>query len=104
MYTLERVEPANPPETIPYIAQDIGATIGYPDRQRLYEMIATHYSTEIIYRALSEYKADRPAQHHPLKYFLAILHRHAHDRGKLWLGKQCPQTCKHLPQPTPTLA
>jgi hypothetical protein len=95
----EHVEPANPPEARPLLMQDIKNGIPYHrnDRDRLFERIIDCYDAELIYRALSENRTDGRHAKHPVRYFLAILHRLAHSRGQLWLWKRCPKTCKHYP-------
>ena len=93
----ERVTDANPPDAIPYLAQDIGSTIGQQETNHpLYILLAKVYTQDILYQALSEWKADggREARN-PRGYFMVILHRISHQRGKLWLRKNCPETCKY---------
>lgn len=100
----ERVGEANPPEAVPYLIQDLAATIGgLPKNQRFYELIFKTYSADLVYQAISEWKADggREARN-PRGYFTSILHRIAHQRGKLWLFRQCPPYCKYRPDPQPT--
>lgn len=95
----QRVAPANPSEAIPYLAQDIGHTIGQHETNHpLYLLLCNTYSQDVLYQALSEWKADggREARN-PRGYFMAILHRIAHERGKLWLNKNCPADCKYRP-------
>ncbi len=95
----QRVAPPNPPEAIPYLAQDIGSTIGQQEKNHpLYILLCKTYSSDILYQALSEWKADggREARN-PRGYFMAILHRIAHQYGKLWLNKNCPEDCKYRP-------
>lgn len=95
----QRVAPANPPEAIPYLAEDIARTIGQQEvNHRLYTLLCNTYSSDVLYQALSEWKADggREARN-PRGYFMAILHRLAHLRGKLWLNKNCPLECKYRP-------
>jgi len=100
------VTDANPPEAIPYLAKDIGGTIGQQETNHpLYIKLCEVYSSDILYQALSEWKADggREARN-PRGYFMAILHRIAHQRGKLWFSKNCSETCKYRnPQARPPL-
>jgi len=96
----ERVSPANPPEAISYLANDIAETIGQGEKNHpLYIRLCKTYTADILYQALSEWKSDggREARN-PRGYFMAILHRIAHQRGKLWL-KECQPHCKYQ-QPT----
>jgi len=93
----ERVGDANPPEAIPHLVADLAALIGgLPKNQRFYERIFKTYHTDLVYQAMAEWKADggREARN-PCGYFVAILHRLAHQKGKLWLFRQCPDYCKH---------
>jgi len=96
-FTPQMVTDANPPEAIPYLAKDIGGTIGQQETNHpLYIKLCQVYSSDILYQALSEWKADggREARN-PRGYFMAILHRIAHQRGKLWFSKNCSDTCKY---------
>ena len=98
----ERVGEANPPEAIPYLVADLAALIGSLEKnRRFYELIFKTYHTDLVYQAMAEWKADggREARN-PCGYFVAILHRLAHERGKLWLFRQCPEYCKHRPERT----
>jgi len=93
------IKPANPPEAIPHLARDLADTLGgYGQYRQLYEKLYKTYSADLVYDATREWNADggRDA-HRPLAFFLAILHRIAHQRGKLWI-KLCPPDCKHLPK------
>jgi hypothetical protein len=95
----QRVAPPNPPEAIPFLAEDIGLTIGQQETNHpLYILLCKTYSQDILYQALSEWKADggREARN-PRGYFMAILHRIAHRYGKLWMNKNCPENCKYRP-------
>ncbi len=99
-----RVPDANPPEAIPFLINDIEAVIGkYPSKERLFTKLLKTYSTDLIYQAISEYRADTRAlpreltPREPIAYFQGILHRLAHQQGKSWI-KPCDPTCKYLPQ------
>lgn len=90
------VSPANPLEDIPHLVQEMATTLGgLPKYHRLYERLLKTYPYEMIYQALSEWRADggRGAEH-PIAYFQSILHRLAHFRGKLWI-KPCSPDCKY---------
>ncbi len=96
----ELVAPANPPEAIPYLVGELANLIGgLHKNQRFYTLLFQTYSADILYQAQSEWKADggRTA-HKPIAFFVAILHRLVHERGKLWLHRQCPDTCKYRPE------
>lgn len=96
IYIGKPVEPANPPETIPHLTREMGDTLGgLPKYHRLYEKILKAYPYEMVFQALSEWRADggRDADR-PIAFFLAILHRLAHFRGNLWI-KPCSSDCKH---------
>jgi len=95
----ERVGPANPPEAIPLLANDIAGTIGQGEKNHpLYIRLCKTYTADILYQALSEWKSDGGGEaRNPRGYFMAILHRIAHQRGKLWLNKMCPSHCKYQP-------
>jgi len=81
----ERVGPANPPEAIPLLANDIAETIGQREKNHpLYTRLCKTYTAE--------------EARNPRGYFMAILHRIAHQHGKLWL-KECQPHCKYQ-QPT----
>jgi len=98
----ERVGPANPPEAVQFLAKDIAETIGQEEiNHPLYIRLCKTYTADILYQALSEWKADGGVEaRNPRGYFMAILHRIAHQRGKLWLNKECSPPCKYAP---PTL-
>jgi hypothetical protein len=88
-------KPANPSELVSLLAKDIAAVVGdYENRRRLYETYALHYSAELIYQALSEYKADIPDPKNPGRVFSSILHRLAHQHGKEWI-RPCATDCKY---------
>jgi hypothetical protein len=83
------------------LAHDIATVIGHQaTKRRLYETLALHYPAELIYRALSEYKADGTNVKHPVRYFLAILHRLAHGQGMGWI-KPCPEDCAYRKSTSP---
>lgn len=85
----------NPPEMISFLGQEIGNTIGeYETKRRLYEAFGRFYPANVIYQALSEYKADVLAPKHPVRVFVAIMHRLAHQTGKDWIHP-CPKGCKY---------
>lgn len=89
---------ANLPVMVPILAQDIGDVVGsYNQNQRLYETLAIHYPADWIYQAISEYKADAHEVKSPARFFLSIIHRIAHQRGREWI-KPCDEDCKHRPQ------
>lgn len=98
----ERVGEANPPEAIPYLVADLAALIGGLEKnRRFYELIFKTYHTDLVYQAMAEWKADGGREaHNPCAYFVAILHRLAHQKGKLWLFRPCPEYCKHRPERT----
>jgi len=98
----EHVGPANPPEAVQFLANDIAETIGQEEiNHPLYIRLCKTYTADILYQALSEWKADGGVEaRNPRGYFMAILHRIAHQRGKLWLNKECSSPCKYAP---PTL-
>ena len=85
------VEPANPAELIPVLADDIEKVLGQSEKRSLYKAMAKHYSDALLYRALSEFKADggRTADNR-LAFFLGILKRLTHEQGLLWFGKTHP--------------
>lgn len=90
------VPPANPLEDISYLVQEMATTLGgLPKYHRLYEKLLKTYPYEMVYQALSEWRTDggRGAEK-PIAFFLGILHRLAHFRGKLWI-KSCPPDCKY---------
>ena len=91
----KRVSASNSLEMIPFLGQEIGNAIGeYDTKRRLYESFAFHYPADFIYQALSEYKADVRTPKHPVRVFVAILHRIVHSRGKEWIH-ECPKNCKY---------
>jgi hypothetical protein len=93
----KKLVPANPPELIPVLAQDIGAVIGdYQNKRRLYETYTLYYSAPLIHRSISEYKADIKDPKYPGRAFSAILHRLAHKTGKEWI-RPCGSDCKYRP-------
>lgn len=90
--------PANSTDMVNLLAEDIGMVIGhFKEKRRLYETFALYYPAEFIYQAISEYKADGQQARYPLRFFVSILHRIAHQRGKGWI-KPCPHECKYRPQ------
>jgi hypothetical protein len=91
----KRLRLANPQSEIPYIIEDMEKTLGHhPSKKRLFELIAKRYPHfSIISHALSEYRADKPTNHHPLKYFQTILHRLAHHHGYDWI-RPCTPECE----------
>lgn len=91
----KRLRLANPASEIPFIIAEIEKTVGqHPTKQRLIELIAKKYPHfPVINHALSEYRADKPANHHPLKYFQTILHRKAHLHGYEWI-RPCAPACE----------
>jgi hypothetical protein len=93
----KRLAPSNPSAMISLLAQDIGAVIGdYQKKRRLYEAYAIHYPADLLYQALSEYKADVKDPKHPGRVFSSILHRIAHRRGREWI-RPCGMDCKYRP-------
>jgi hypothetical protein len=92
--TPKKLRLANPAADIPYIIQMIEQAIGpYPSKKRLFELFAKRYPLyPTINQAISEYRADRPEKHHPLKYFQTILHRLSHKHGYEWI-RPCSATC-----------
>lgn len=89
----------NDREEVVYLADEIGRVLGNADTHRgLHERFASHYKEEIIFHALSEYKADGQGQsiRSPGRFFTVILHRIAHQRGYEWI-KACGSNCKHRP-------
>jgi hypothetical protein len=91
----KRLRLANPASEIPFIIAEIEKTVGqHPTKKRLFELIAKKYPHfPVINNALAEYRADKPAKHHPLKYFQTILHRKAHLHGYEWI-RPCATECE----------
>src|SRR4051812_36700952 len=82
------------------VITEMEKTLGqHPTKKRLFELIAKKYPHyPVIDHALSEYRADKPAKHHPLKFFQTILHRKAHRHGYEWI-RPCGSECmlRHTP-------
>jgi len=90
--------PANMSEMIEILGIDIGEAVGeYSQKQRLYETFAIHYPDNFIYQAIAEFRAEGKNAVHKVKFFTAIMHRIAHQRGKEWI-KPCPSDCKYRPK------
>ena len=73
-------------------------TVGHENKNKaLYRLFAVHYSTDAIYRALSEYKERLRADGVETKpaMFTAIMHRIAHEMGFEWI-KDCKKDGKNL--------
>lgn len=86
----------NDKDTIVYLGEKIGAALGnYESHRQLYERLATHYSLQLLLQALSEFQADGGLEaRSPGKFFIAIVHRLAHQKGKEWI-KNCGPQCKY---------
>ncbi len=100
---IRRVPDANPPEAIPFLINDIETAIGkYPSKHPLFTKLLKTYSADLVYQAISEYRADTrdlPPEKHvrePIAYFQGILHKIVHFNRKDWI-KPCETTCKYLP-------
>lgn len=66
----------------------------------LYNTFALHYSENMIFRAIGEYKeltAHNPRIANKESYFTAIMHTIAHKIGKKWI-KDCDKNCRYRPE------
>lgn len=86
----------NDKKMVVLLAEDIAAVLGDLETHRgLYERLCMHYSVDLIYRALGEFKADGGLQStYKRRYFVAMLHRLAHESGLEWI-KNCGSDCKY---------
>lgn len=87
--------PVNSPDIIQLLVEDITKALkGIQGKERLFQTFARHYSSELLYQAISEYKADVIDAKNPSQVFTAIVHRLAHKKKLEWI-KPCPADCKY---------
>lgn len=92
-------ESTKPMSLINDLVSEIYNTVGQGDRMRLWESLARTYPENLIRQAVSEFRVDAPENlTHAGKFFTAIVHRLAHQRGLPWI-KECGDNCKHRPTP-----
>ena len=87
--------PANPPAVVQLLTQEMSESIrGHQSEDMsLFETLAKTYKAELIERALAELRADGQAAHKPIAFFLAIIHRLAHQAGLRWIA-DCEEPCR----------
>lgn len=81
-----------------YLISEITKVVGGEDKNRdLYNVFALHYSNNMIFRALGEYKEsvnNNPEIKKKQSYFTTTMHIIAHKMGLEWI-KPCEITCKY---------
>lgn len=83
-----------------YLVDEISRVIGGKDKNEgLYRLFAKHYSDNMIFRALGEYKELIAGKRVKEKkaYFTSIMHITAHKMGKEWI-KPCGKECRYRPE------
>jgi len=76
------------------VVQDSGENAG------LYHLFALHYSENLIFRAIGEYKeivSQNPQISNKKGYFTALVHTLAHKLGAEWING-CDKHCKYRPE------
>jgi len=84
---------------IEYLANHMGENVGMAKENKgLYIMLAKHYSENLIFRAVGEFKElvsqDPQKYENKPAYFTSIIHTTAHKMGKEWI-KPCDKNCQY---------
>jgi hypothetical protein len=83
---------------VAYLADEMANGVGYREENaELYKKLARHYPDNLLFQAISEFKADRPSSlKNPGGFFIDLLHRLVHKHGREWI-KDCGPDCSRRP-------
>ena len=89
------IAPSNPPDVVQLLVSDMRSALpSHKDEDwSLFETLAKAYKAPLLHQALAELRADGRGAKNPIAFFLAIVHRLAHQAGLNWIA-DCGEACE----------